>query len=503
MNEQMRTIIRGNLNFLKNTQILDRPGKHSPGIDACLTGDGCHSNIIKNKKGEWAGEIHGLPGKLAGPKGQVQIPILDSNVFTTISILYPLFMIEDPHDHFDVQKMRDLALKTIPHYKRGKAYSFWREMRSKHHDQTYVGPPNLYLPFFELSAHLLTSNKMGKNLIEKTIEPRGSELLEWIMVLQNKELNPYGLESAFNIPNDSDDTSTIVAIQKITQLHNRSNTFVDLAALREILHWRDDKNRSQDDPRTSWWKGDATGAYLTWMKDEDSPLFEEPQSGVIPLAFNNVDCVVNANILFSLGLNQMLNSPGVNQASKTLLEVAKKTAWKSQGPKKQACGLYYPQQMIFPYSLSRAYRDGKVRNESMTQASQIVLRKILLSQYAQDGSFSGGPDKTKDLSTALAVTSMLNFGRKMAQDIYLEDLYDQKLHQAIHYLLTHAKKNKYGVFWDPGLFFSASFWNLAHWRSTPYTNAMVLEALIKYVLHYEKSDQSIWNSQIRLNPSIH
>ena len=44
------------------------------------------------------------------------------------------------------------------------------------------------------------------------------------------------------------------------------------------------------------------------------------------------------------------------------------------------------------------------------------------------------------------------------------------------------------------MFFSASFWELAQWRSKPYTVAMVMEALIKYRLEYHKLDCTIADS---------
>ena len=39
--------------------------------------------------------------------------------------------------------------------------------------------------------------------------------------------------------------------------------------------------------------------------------------------------------------------------------------------------------------------------------------------------------------------------------------------------------------WSSGLFFSASFQDLAQWRSRAYTAAIVIEALAKYLLGYD------------------
>jgi hypothetical protein len=49
-----------------------------------------------------------------------------------------------------------------------------------------------------------------------------------------------------------------------------------------------------------------------------------------------------------------------------------------------------------------------------------------------------------------------------------------------------------------GLFFAASFWDLAHWRSQSFTVAMVLEALTKYALAYDLDDSPAGVRRLKL-----
>jgi len=51
-----------------------------------------------------------------------------------------------------------------------------------------------------------------------------------------------------------------------------------------------------------------------------------------------------------------------------------------------------------------------------------------------------------------------------------------------------------------GLFFAASFWDLAHWRSQAFTVAIALEALTKYALAYDLDLAPMGARRIRLNP---
>jgi len=175
--------------------------------------------------------------------------------------------------------------------------------------------------------------------------------------------------------------------------------------------------------------------------------------------------------------------------------------------------------MMFPYALSRAARDGGIHNIDIDSAMAKLLTQLLedQSQLAEKhpelkGAFSGGADHTYDLSTALGLTTLLNIGRGMADAQGLGQAYDQAVDDAVNFLLTRQKPahiafvstfnraNQHPFFpspldfgrtWESGLFFSASKWNLAQWRSPAYTTAMVLEALGKYVAGYDLTTRNI------------
>lgn len=247
-------------------------------------------------------------------------------------------------------------------------------------------------------------------------------------------------------------------------------------------------------------------------------MFSNCQTGVIPLAVNNVDCVINANILFALGLNNMTYLPGFNEAIQLMNRTVKEKDWTS-------AGLYYPQNMVFPYCLSRAFREGKINTPLMHETIEILLKRILQIQQEYEkenpglkGAFPGGEDRTHHLSTALGLCALLNIGGQIADDCGMKKQYEDAIENAVKFLLKEKKgykikhKNTFsdgsgrnsklfapkGWQWDTGLFFSSSFRDLAEWRSKPLTVAIVMEALSKYLLEYDKHSNSIL-----LGPKIH
>ena len=250
------------------------------------------------------------------------------------------------------------------------------------------------------------------------------------------------------------------------------------------------------------------------MKDESQPVFDRPEIGVVPLGVNNVDVVVNSNVLFAMALTGRKDLPGYQDCVNLILKAAEKHAWPE-------AGLYYPQNMIFPYTASRAYRDGSAREPEMKAAMQRIMRDLIVAQKdwgeknpTRRGAFPGGDDKSDHLASALAVTTLVNIGRQNAVEAGLLKEYDQAVFSGVQYLLNQAIWDKpknpetVGKFkipgdkcatWLSGLFFAASFWDLAHWRSQAFTVAMVLEALTKYALAYDCDDVPACYRKLKLN----
>jgi hypothetical protein len=182
------------------------------------------------------------------------------------------------------------------------------------------------------------------------------------------------------------------------------------------------------------------------------------------------------------------------------------------------CGLYYPQDKIFPYAASRAFREGNINDSRLEDAMARLAQDLIADQASvrlkvpgQAGAFSGGADKSYHLATALAVSSLLNIGVEIAEKYGFLASYKRAIQDGVTYLIRERVAHKvlfsetlvnpaeshsssgprYGYRWTSGLFFSASAWDLAQWRSEAYTVAMVMEALTKYMLAYELSQQSL------------
>jgi hypothetical protein len=378
--------------------------------------------------------------------------------------------------------MKTLALNEMELFRHGDGYNFWITIPGRTSSQPVVGPMNLS-PKLLTSIFSIFDNPIFRAIIT-LIVGKHSNGNSWEKQIGDPSINPYGMDSAFNIPNDADDTSMAVALAKIYN----PTIATDLAPLARLNSHRD-LNREKRDKRNEWIKKDS-GLFLTWLKDDTLPPFGDPTTGTIPLGVNNVDCVVNQNVLLAMGLTGTADSATIQAIGEFALETVKRKKW----PK---CGLYYPQEMMFPYTASRAFRDGQIKSPEMTLAMGELL-KALLPLQKRDGSFSGGADGTRDLATALAATTLLNIGRDTAEAIQLTERYDRALGKAIKYLIEHrldhetrGSTNGLAYKWAPGVFFSASGWSIATWKSEAYTVAITLEALTKYVLEYDRTNESI------------
>jgi hypothetical protein len=533
-NEDLAETILGAIVTLDDTQIRNRPGKNAALVDSTEKGDGAKGMIavklpffkralklpvpkfvkMKNRLGEWASTIHFMPKKM-GIKGINPVAVLDSNLFMTAFVTYPLYLFREPGINPDSRRvagMRDLAVQNIESYRRGDAFNFWALIPGTYTKDVRSGPFNIPVKFLEALSRAYINPKLSKVwafLTRKLDAPPA----DWVERCLSDE-NPTLADALFNIPNDSDDTSTAVAIQRLFKECDESSPVVrqkiqvDMNALDIITQYRD-VDRTVEDGRDSW-KGRNSGAYLTWLLSEKLPTFGQPEKGVIPLGVNNVDCVVNANVLFSLSVNNMTDAPGYRECIELCAKAIELRSW-------PRAGLYYPQEMIFPYSVTRAWRDGNMAGK-LDKDSLYIMKKAMkrlvsdiLKMQKKSGAFPGGEDKSDHLSTALALTSLLNIGRDLAEEAGLGVQYDSAIDKGVSYLLKKRIKHKVrfkdsmGVSidrrgrlvkpaaytWDSGLFFAASFWDLAHWRSKAFTVSMVLEALSKYALAYDLGSVNI------------
>lgn len=512
--------INGALLYLHATQIRDRPGELSSLYDHCqpplrtceevvlvnrLGGRGYRevtglvgNDRIRNEVGEWANTIHFLPERLGDAGGESLLAVQDSNPFVTAGILYPLYFLDDtslPPRARLTEPMRSLAVASLAGYRRGEAYNFWRERPGETSPASRTGPVNLPVRRIETLAKLLMGplNPLWKVATAgQDIKPDG-----WVRRVLNREENPYGFDAAFNIPNDADDTAIVVATQKLhSLLQPRDGITPDMAALRVLPRFRD-VGRTKHADYGDWTGGRATGAFLTWLKDENLDTFSEPEQGILPLGVNNVVCVVNANALFSLALNDATGWAGFGDARRMLVDVVHARAWVDE------CDLYYPQLMMLPYALSRAVRDGGMMHDPALRAALGVLLGDLLKMQCDDGSFPGGKDRTSELSTALAASALLNIGAGIAQDAGLFNAHQRAVSRAIGYLMASRQPRALalsgvagedrveGFAWRAGLFFAGADGTLAQWRSEPYSTAIALEALVKFALGHDLTTATV------------
>ena len=525
--------ILGALTYLEDRQIRPRQGQRSCETDSSDDGDGCDTRLslnipfreniglpapasikARNRTGEWASYIHFLPNKI-GVKGRSPAAVQDSNLFMTAFIGYPLFLFDEgslPDEKRHINSILQLAMTNIQSFRREDAYNFWAVLPGCRGTAPRTGPFNIEVPMLEKMAEAYLNPKFAKLF---AVLARGQQTPPkyWLERCLSRAENQTGADALFNIPNDADDTSTAVAFQQMYFARfPDSGIRPDFAALENISQFRD-VEREREDGRDAW-KGKASGAYLTWLKDENKPVFERPEIGVIPLGVNNVDVVVNSNVLFAMALTGRKDLPGYKDCVNLILKAAEKHAWPE-------AGLYYPQNMIFPYAASRAYRDGSAREPEMKAAMQRIMRDLIVAQKdwgeknpTRRGAFPGGDDKSDHLASALAVTTLINIGRPNAAEAGLLKDYDLAISSGVKYLLNQAIWNKpknpetVGKFktpgdkcatWLSGLFFAASFWDLAHWRSQAFTVAMVLEALTKYALAYDCDDVPACMRKLKLN----
>ncbi|MFZ2961184.1 MAG: hypothetical protein WA705_30255 [Candidatus Ozemobacteraceae bacterium] len=527
----METLI-GALVYLEDNQIRNRPGRGHPTRDAAGIGDGCKSEMslnlpfkenlsiptppmlkVRNNPGEWSCSVHFLPKRM-GFMGRNLVSIQDSNVFMTAFIAYPLFLFDDaslPADRRFLSAMLPLAMSNIEGFRRGEAYNFWATLPGFYGRSPRTGPLNIPVELLNQLGHAYVNQKFDKFF---SILARGMKVPPkyWLEQCFNTVINPTGADALFNIPNDADDTSSVVAFQNLYFRHYPGIASPPaLDALAVAARYRD-IDRAREDGRDGW-KGKGTGAYLTWFKDETAPTFDHPENGIIPLGINNVDSVVNANTAFSLALNNLKSLPGYRESLNLLAATIEQRSWPE-------AGLYYPQYMIFPYTVTRAFRDGGAREGRMVPAMEKLLLDLLDAQTAwgaatpgHEGAFPGGEDRSDHLSTALGLSSLLNIGRATAIRMGQADRYDRAVSAAAAYLIKTARTrdNLYpstrkafpsrGIVaktWDSGLFFAASFWDLGHWRSEPFTVAMAAEALAKYALGYDLDGKPYSSRRLRL-----
>ena len=449
---------------------------------------------VRNLVGEWPSQIHVFPNTL-GKYSRTFASVQDSNMFVTAFCAFPLhFISEDLPENESkiIENMLQLAHENIEEFRRGNSFNFWTEQPKQYGETSRTGPLNLWVEMIDKLARFYVNPK-NRKMFDKLSENLRVPTAKWLIRCMDKSQNPNGADTLFNVANDSDDSSVAIAID---YLQDGKLSSANEKILKELAQFRDIDRSDIPHEDLDTWKGGETGAFLTWLKDEDIPTFEQAEIGVIPGGFNNVDIVVNANVIFALALADKQNTPGFNESCELLARAIREKRWPE-------AGIYYPQLMIFPYAITRAIRDGGAHHPALMAARPKLMQDVLdLATPSKQNNvliyFPGGNDQSVDFSTALALNTLMNLGEEVAREIGCLSKYQQVLEGGIRFLMSKAKYStcnfketrkkfsasrldKIVATWEDGLFFSSAYWDLAIWRSQSVTNAAVLETISKYL----------------------
>ena len=255
------------------------------------------------------------------------------------------------------------------------------------------------------------------------------------------------------IPTDADVTATTYAsLLDAAILDGAPRSAV--AFERFFAEWRD-IGLVPRRPNPSW-PPPASGAFLTWL------AYRDPQ---FPLFPNDVDAVVNANVLYTLGRHRRLWVPGAADAVR-LINLAT-TLGLHRGRLAEITD-YYPDNFTFQYAVSRAFREGGVF--TLAPAVKILADDLEASVLLRPDGTAYWDKGDPHLNTAFAVLTLLNAGRR-----------SPIVDRAIGYLT--AEQNALGGF-DEAIFFigRTDGGQVFEFRSASLTTAMALEAFARYEL---------------------
>lgn len=459
--------------------------------------------------GSWPCFIHFLPD---------QTPALlrpfytatDYNLFSTASTAYPLLLFDDsglPEGMRPVEGMLEGACRAVGRFRRGAAYNFWLCRKARQHDYLAAAPLNVPQWIVDLRRRIYehTGLLAMKGFYEADL------LMRWLDDCYNERVNPGGSEAVFNIPDDADNTSMAVALQLLScRRYGWQSMNPDISPLDFMCGFRD-LGREKSDRKNRVF-GKDTGAFLTWLKDERLPVYSGPEEGIIPLWANNVDIVINANALLALSLAGKQDSPGYDAAAALLAKCIMERSW-------TGISLYYPEKLVFPYSVARAWRDGGAGVSVLDDAMPDLVVQLLEEQARFgrqrpdcDGAFPSDPYGNCRYSTALGLAALVNLGVVTARKAGCERQFLTAVDKAALFLLRTMQSIKpegafssglFGkirpAFWASGIIYTSSLQPMAHWRSHLQTTALVLEALSKYYLGYDLTGEGLLAHRICLH----
>ena len=180
--------------------------------------------------------------------------------------------------------------------------------------------------------------------------------------------------------------------------------------------------------------------YYFWKLNESAP--------------NDVDCVVNANVLFYLG---------ESQATRPVIEYLIKIV---EDEKEGCCDKWHLNKFTFYYTVSRNYFAGM---SSLERIRDIAVKRILEAARSADGRIG-----ENTLETALAVCALINWkGSDSSSSLPVVE-------KAVRFLL---KAQERGGNWERLPFYYGGPKKYFGWGSEEITTAFCLEALARHLLN--------------------
>lgn len=256
------------------------------------------------------------------------------------------------------------------------------------------------------------------------------------------------------IPTDADDTAAVYAVL-LDHAMLDGGAAVSVAFERFFADWRDlgqVPRRNNPD-----WLPPASGAYLTWLAYHDDPARPGP---------NDVDVVVNANVLYTLGRYGRLDTPG---ASDAIMIISEAVQTDLHPPDPFDLSLYYPDSHVLHYCVARALREGGVSD--LAPAVELLVEGLLASVRRDRNGRCFWDRGDPHLDTAFGALALIAGGYRGAE-----------VDGAIDYLV--AEQDPDSGSWEPGAFFGGRLDDGTEgvWVSAALTTAMALEALVEHRL---------------------
>lgn len=537
----LQSALTGALLWLEDNQVRDRAGRQSSLRDSSSERDGSApvmklnlpfarglevpappAMTIQNIPGEWASDVHFYPRRCTFNDLSV-VAVQDSNLFSTAFTALPLCLVDDsvlPGEKRFITRMLEASASNLERYRLAAGYGFWPVLPGAEGEADRRGPLNMPIPIVRATAAAalardwreyqtlsrgVPGSKLARSLLWLMVRPGYSTRdnlppKEWLLACLDQRTNPAGADALFNIPDDADDTAAAAILRQCIAL--RAGRKPPDASVLSVLSRYRDLNRSRADWRNDW-KPENSGAFLTWLATESDRPFDRPREGVMPLGTNNVDPVVNANAVYALALTRRTGQPGYRESVDVIARLASSGEW-------QRAALYYPQPMMFPYAVARAFRDGGANDAVLRRALRVLAADLLRIHDdcsrlhpSRAGSFPGGDDRSEALATALGLNALLNIGPGIMREIGAEERFRRAAAQSAARLLklrrdgrardpgTRAlagKSRAHTCSWEGGVFFASSFTDLAHWRSEAHTTAVSFEALARFALAYDQRE---------------